>query len=749
MRFRFPLCQFLAAAFFTPLALAGEKVNFEKEILPILDGACFKCHSAQAKKAKGDIRLDDAEEIRMKGLTDDLIFPGKPEASLLVQVMELPADDDAIMPPAKESKPLPAEQIALIRRWIAEGAEFGGWKGSAPRVKPAVIAQGPINPADVAATARQIDELVEAGLKSAGHQPNPPLADDLWCRRVHLDLIGRIPAYDEISAFLKSRDPQKRAKLIDALLASPGHVSTMFNYWCDTLRARDQLAENVRGDFYLHYLKESIRTNKPYDRWVREMVSPEGSLAQNPAVGFYLRDLGNRFASVDNTAIVFLGTQIGCAQCHNHPFDEWKQKSYHQFAAWTSGIRSDRQRGQERMSEGEVEGIRAQLEEITGKRTTSQRKQLENSISMQVFDGMMRNMTRRERDDFTVRNGTQADGKLPKDYKYSDGQPNQPVAPAVLFGEAHAQPGQRPADTFAAWLTAPENPRFALAIANRMWARLLGAPFSGTVDSVSEPAKCANPELASYLARLMVAAKFDLRQFQRIVANTRLYARQSGTPAGAAWDFAGPVMRRMSAEQIWDSIMALAVPDLDAQIDFTAPDTSGETKYGELSDAESVIDSVREEAKDLANDRLRAMRRHTRPKPQQPVMSAPELGGSPMLRASELPQPAPESHFLRVFGQSNREVADGGWRSGTVPQTLVMLNSTLFDVLVRKGTPLTEALKRESGDSGRLRAVYLSILGREPSFEDMRLISSVLNGTGNTEAIAHTLLGTRQFLFIQ
>jgi hypothetical protein len=114
-----------------------------------------------------------------------------------------------------------------------------------------------------------------------------------------------------------------------------------------------------------------------------------------------------------------------------------------------------------------------------------------------------------------------------------------------------------------------------------------------------------------------------------------------------------------------------------------------------------------------------------------------------------LPQPAPESHFLRVFGQSNREVADGGWRSGTVPQTLVMLNSTLFDVLVRKGTPLAETFKRESGDSGRLRAVYLAILGREPSFEDMRLISSVLHGTGNTEAIAHTLLGTRQFLFIQ
>ncbi|HZJ16231.1 MAG TPA: hypothetical protein VFD27_14345, partial [Chthoniobacteraceae bacterium] len=89
------------------------------------------------------------------------------------------------------------------------------------------------------------------------------------------------------------------------------------------------------------------------------------------------------------------------------------------------------------------------------------------------------------------------------------------------------------------------------------------------------------------------------------------------------------------------------------------------------------------------------------------------------------------------------------WRAGTVPQTLIMLNSTLFDVIVKKGTPLYETLKRESGDAGRLRAVYLSILGRVPTMEETRVISSALHGTGNIETIAHTLLGTRQFLFIQ
>ena len=446
MRFRVPFAvpaRGDALAF--PRRRRQGKVDFEKEILPILDGACFKCHSAQAKKPKGDLRLDDVAAIRAKSRSDNLIFPRKPEKSLLFEVISLPEGDEDVMPPADERKPLAPEQIALIQTLDRRGRGLRRiGKARRRQAEPVAVAQEAINAADVAATARRIDELIEAGLKRAGRQPNPPVAEDLWCRRVHLDLIGRIPTYDEMSAFLKSRDPQKRAKLIDTLLASNGHVSTMFNYWCDTLRARDQLADNVRGDFYLHYIKESIRTNKPFDRWAREMVSPEGALAQTPAVGFYLRDLGNRFASVDNTAIVFLGTQIGCAQCHDHPYDEWSRKAYHQFAAWTSGDR-DRRAARGRRTHcprARSTSVRAQLEKITGKRTTQPAPaDREQAYAMQIFEGMMGSLMRRERDDFAVRNGGQAEGQLPGDYKYPDGQPNQPIAPAVLFGEAQPQAG--------------------------------------------------------------------------------------------------------------------------------------------------------------------------------------------------------------------------------------------------------------------------------------------------------------------
>lgn len=750
----------LPAYFLLPAVLVGlagplraEKIDFEKEILPILDASCFKCHSARAKKVKGDTRLDELTAIRARSRTDNLVFPHKPDKSTLYTRIALPEGDDDAMPPSDGGKRLTEEQIALIKKWIEEGAQFGEWKSAVAKEKPVAIEEEFVNAADVAAVAKRIDELVEAGLAAKKLQPNAPASDEVWCRRVYLDLVGRIPTYDEITAFTKSSAPAKRAKLIDVLLASNGHVSTMFNYWCDTLRARDRLADNVRGDFYLHYLKTSIRDNKPYDRWVRELVSPEGDLTEAPAVGFYLRDQGNRFASVDNTATIFLGTLIGCAQCHDHPYDKWTRKDYHQFAAWTSALTDQRvQPPPPKMSDTEIKGRQAKLEADAEKRTTSQRKEIERKLTVTAFEELSRKMMRRNQPgSFILTNGKTAAGKLPADYQYPDGKPSEAIAPAVLFGEVAASAEQRPADTFAAWLTSPENERFALTVANRLWARIMGAPFAGPVETVRDVEDCANPALAAYLTKVMVAAKFDLRHFQRIVASTRTYARQSGTLAstGADYDFPGPLLRRMSAEQAWDSMMTLAVPNLDASISFTAPNIAQEHEYDDVDSTDEMVDMAKEQAHAGAKAQMKLIRHPPRPErtKKDPYAPAPEFGA--LVRASELPQPAPEGHFLRTFGQSNREVADGAWRSGTVPQTLMLLNSTLFDALLQKGTPLQTAVQRGASDSGRLHAAYLSILGRMPTMEDMRLISTALNGTGNTMAIAHTLLGTRQFLFIQ
>ena len=114
----------------------------------------------------------------------------------------------------------------------------------------------------------------------------------------------------------------------------------MYNFWADTLRLTDRPQANIIADPYLSYIKESLRVNKPYDEWVYEMLTADGKVWENGAVGYQLRDDGMPLPYVDNTVRVFLGTQIGCAQCHDHPFDDWTQYQFYQLAAFTNGTRT-------------------------------------------------------------------------------------------------------------------------------------------------------------------------------------------------------------------------------------------------------------------------------------------------------------------------------------------------------------------------------------------------------------------------
>lgn len=190
--------------------------------------------------------------------------------------------------------------------------------------------------AEAKATAAKIDALVEANLEKVGLKPNKATDDYTFVRRVHLDIAGAIPTLVQTNAFISSKS-EKREALIDSLLSSPGYVSHMFNYWASILRIKDRPDNNMLAYAYRDWVKEQLRINRPYDEWVREMLTAEGKLWQNPAVGYTLRDTGMPLVHVDNTIRVFLGTQIGCAQCHDHPFDKWTQKEFYELAAFTHG----------------------------------------------------------------------------------------------------------------------------------------------------------------------------------------------------------------------------------------------------------------------------------------------------------------------------------------------------------------------------------------------------------------------------
>lgn len=718
---------------------ASTKVEFEKHVLPILERSCFECHSAKLKKPKGGIRLDDLELIRDKSRSDNLVLPHKPDKSTLVKSISLKKDDDDLMPPANEGKPLSTEEIALIRRWVDEGANFGSW--TSMRAKEVIIStqNEAVDVFKLQAVAARIDQLIEADLTRHAQEPRPLASDATWLRRVYLDLVGRIPSVDETKRFFIAKESDKRARVINELLASNGHVSHMFNYWCDLLRAKDDLAEGVQGDFYLAWIKQSIRDNKPFDVWTRELLSPEGYGWRAPAAGYYLRDGENRAANIESTATLFLGTQISCAQCHDHPYNRWTRKDYHQFLAWTSGIKT----ASEDEAVGTVEGNKIKeaaerYDRLAMAGMNYERQQKYERIKEALL------ALQRAAGGAGVVNGEGKAAVLPDDYQYPDGKPGDVIPAAVLYGEPPPA-GARPAETLAAWVTSPQNTRFSLTLANRLWAKLFGLPFAGRVDQVREIADCANPDLAQYLVHVVREAKYDVRQILRILCLTRAYQREAGlapTDSEVVYRFPGPIVRRLSAEQVWDSMMALAVKDLDVKLNFDPPGVAAlEAAVG--SKKASDVTGV---ARKMAGEEEREMKAEQRRARLRKEM-AKEFAGGGLERASELPQPTPDGHFLRMFGQGNRDFIGDAWSASTVPQALLMLNSSFFDHVARSGSPLSDSLRGANNIRDAARAAFLAVLTREPTQEEIDACQDTLGETRNAKALARMLLSTAEFVF--
>ena len=186
--------------------------------------------------------------------------------------------------------------------------------------------------------AAKVDALVEKLYAPNEVKPNPITDDETFVRRAYLDIAGRIPTADEAREFLSSMGPTKRADLIDGLLDSDGYVSHQFNYWADILRITSRMngQDPANGAAYARWVKDAIRDNMPYDKFVNELVTAQGMIDDNGAVGFYLRDRGMPLDHLATTVQVFLGTQMVCAQCHDHPFDEWTQMNYYELAAFST-----------------------------------------------------------------------------------------------------------------------------------------------------------------------------------------------------------------------------------------------------------------------------------------------------------------------------------------------------------------------------------------------------------------------------
>ena len=383
----------------------------------------------------------------------------------------------------------------------------------------------------VRSTSNQIDQLVASYLQKKEIKANPIIDDGTFVRRAYIAIAGRIPTADEAKAFLTDNDADKRRTLVDNLINSKGHESTMFNFWADLLRLKTNHESYGLG--WHVWIRKAVEDNMPYDKFVHAMVSAEGLAAENPAVGYYTRDRGMLLDNISNTAQVFLGTQIGCAQCHDHPFEDVTQKQYYEFAAFAGGTTYRSEEARELVRAMAMHTLKENGAKLSDR--FDKKKRAKNQSMAKKAGRGYQNVFRYYQRNAVADNPHQL-LKLPHDYQYNDGKPGDVVKPATFFGPSvkDVKPEDR-RKVFADWITSRDNPYFTKVIVNRLWAEVFGRGIVEPVDDWSETTTISNPELIDYLCKVMVATEYDVKEFM-LCSTTPAYLKVLLPPKRPKWD---------------------------------------------------------------------------------------------------------------------------------------------------------------------------------------------------------------------
>ena len=345
-----------------------------------------------------------------------------------------------------------------------------------------------------------IDEMVFAKLERVGMPPSAITDDATFIRRVSIDIAGRLPTASEADDFLKSTDPAKRDKLIDRLLASTDYADYFANKWGALLRNKRSNAQAMRGNYAFHgWIRDSLHKNVRYDEFARAVLAASGDMAKNPAVTWY-REVKTMQTQMEDSAQLFLGTRMQCAQCHHHPFEKWSQKDYYSFSAFFSTV-------------GRKPGQNPGEEIIYHTRKVAQ--------------------TANKKDGGTVK---------------AAGLGDEPLDLTADDDPRHA---------LVDWLSQPSNKFFSHTLVNRYWKHFFSRGLVEPEDDMRETNPPVNPELLERLAQHFILNGFDMKDLIRTICQSKTYQLSSIPNEFNAKDktyFSRYYPKRLNAEVLYDAI---------------------------------------------------------------------------------------------------------------------------------------------------------------------------------------------------
>ncbi len=350
-----------------------------------------------------------------------------------------------------------------------------------------------------------IDQLVFGKLKSLGIPPSPLCDDATFIRRVSLDITGQLPTAEEARLFIDDKDPNKRDKLIDRLLDSPGYGDYFANKWSAVLRNKRRLDTDKPYTFRFHsWIRRALQQNMPYDQFVRSVLAASGEVELYPPVAWY-KEVISSTEQMEDTAQLFLGLRIQCARCHHHPFEQWSQNDYYGFEAFFSQV-------------GKKPG---------------------------------RTGTPNER---VYHKGGLATSRNPRN--------SLDLKPTGLGGEPLGIPAyEDPRQKLVDWMAQPGNPFFSRALVNRYWKHFFGRGIVDPEDDMRVTNPPTNPELLDALAKSFVDSKFDMKGLVRTICRSNVYQLSSEPTEFNKSDklnFSSFYPRRLNAESLYDAINQVA-----------------------------------------------------------------------------------------------------------------------------------------------------------------------------------------------
>ena len=485
-----------------------------------------------------------------------------------------------------------------------------------------------------------IDELALARWKQLGIVPSDLCSDSEFIRRIHLDLCGRLPTPDEVRAFLADTAADKRTRLIDRLLADPDYAAYFALRWGSILR-NASLAGSEQAAYAFHdWIRDMIARNRPYDEFVRGIVAAAGEWQDAPAVNWYwqMRD-DQLHQPVADTAQVFLGLRLQCAKCHHHPYERWSREDYYGLAGFFSRLG--------RKDLGEPPPYFAERRRTTG--------------------------------EINPRTG-------------------KPIEPKLLDGPYLDVPkDEDPRHHLVDWMARPDNPFFAKALVNRLWAHLMGRGLVDPVDDMRETNPPSNPELLDALAKDFIKHKFDVKHVMRTICNSRTYQLSS------------------------------------APNEFNKHDRQNHARYyGRRLIAEVLHDAVDQ----ACGTRTRFNRM------------------SKQARAVDLPHEGFGSYFLDVFDRPPRSSACECARSTGASLSQVLHLSFSGSIESKIGTGdgrIAKLVKGKMTPEQALEDLYLAAFARQPTAQERQTALGYLSRQPDLrrglEDILWALLNSREFMF--